>query len=147
LPREIREAERFDILSGAQDFFDALAQTIPLLPDREKYLRRQLWWISNDHLRSEGEKPAMDRDAARANMGRLLALLPDAEWSLERIELYRQLGRFHEALDLVHASPPDQWAKTRFQQQWAEVRDSTMRVIPPQTADRARTSHKGAVVW
>jgi len=134
LPREMREAERLDSLSTAQDYVDALAQLVPLLPDREEYLRRKLWWASNDHLRRESGGPALEGQAARANMERLLGLLPTTARVLERVELCRQLGRFQEALDLIPLAPPDQQAKARLQQQWAEAGDSTMRVIPPHLA-------------
>lgn len=77
----------------------------------------------------------------------LLALLPATASILERVELYRQLGRFQEALDLIPLAAPDQWAKARLQQQWTEAGDSTMRVIPPQTAAYASRSQRAAVVW
>jgi hypothetical protein len=131
LPREMREAERLDSLNTAQDYIDALAQIVPLGPERERYLRRKLWWASNDHLRRESGSPPLEADAARTNMERLLDLLPSTADILERVELYRQLGRFQEALDLIAFLPPDQQAKARLQQQWIEAGDSTMRVIPP----------------
>lgn len=142
LPREKREAERLDSLSTVQDYVDALAQIVPLLPDREEYLRRKLWWASNDHLRRESGGPALEADAARANMQRLLDLLPSTAGILERVELCRQLGRFQEALDLIPLAPPDQQGKARLQQQWAEAGDSTMRVIPPQPAAPFRTPRR-----
>jgi len=146
LPREIKKAERFIGLNTVQDYIDALAQSAPLVPSREEYLRRKLWWASNDHLRRESNAPALAADAARANMERLLVLLPATASILERVELYRQLGRFQAALDLIRSAPPDQWAKARLQQQWAEAGDSSMRVIPPQIAAYVRRPQGGAVV-
>jgi hypothetical protein len=146
LPREMREAESLDSLRTAQDYVDAIAQIIPLLPRQEEHLRRELWWASNDHLRRESGGPALDAHATRANMERLLALLPPTASILERMELYRQLGRFQEALDLVPSASPDQRAKARLQQQWSEAGDSTIRVIPPQTAVYAPRPQRGAVV-
>lgn len=147
LPREIKDAKRLVGLSTTQDYIAALAQ-ISLLPsDREEYLRRKLWWASNDHLRRESNAPTLDVDAARANMERLLALLPSTARTLERVELYRQLGRFQEALDLIPAVSSDQCVKADLQRQWAEAGDSTMRLIPQQTAVHARKSQRGAVVW
>jgi len=131
LPREMREAERLDSLNTAQDYIDALAQIVPLVPERERYLRRKLWWASNDYLRRESGSPPLEADAARTNMERLLDLLSSTADILERVELYRQLGRFQEALDLIASVPPDQQAKARLQQQWTEAGGSTMRVIPP----------------
>lgn len=117
LPREMKEAGRFTRLSTAQDYLDALAQITPLLPDQEEYLRRKLWWASNDHHRRESGDHVLEVKAARANMERLLALLPSDAWTLERVELYRQLGRFQEALSLIPSIQPDQWWKAHLQQQ------------------------------
>lgn len=147
LPRVIKEAKRLIGLSTMQDYINALAQIVPLLPDREEYLRRKLWWASNDHLRRESNSSTLEADAARANMERLLALLPSTARTLERVELYRQLGRFQEAVDLIPSIPSDQCAKANLQKQWSDARDSTMRVIPPQSAAYVRKSQRGAVVW
>jgi hypothetical protein len=147
LPRGMREAERLEALTTVQDYVDALAQVVPLLPDREEYLRRKLWWASNDHLRREIGGPAMAEPAARANKQRLLSLLPSTARVLERVELYRQLGRFQEALELIPSAPPDQQVKARLQQQWAAAGDSSMRVIPLRAADSARRLQRGSVVW
>lgn len=147
LPREVKEAGRLIGLSTTHDYVDALAQIVPLPLDREEYLRRKLWWAANDHLRRESNTPTLEVDAARANMERLLALLPSTARILERVELHRQLGRFREALNLIPSIPPDQWVKADLQQKWAEEGDSTMRIIPQQTAARARMAQRGAVVW
>lgn len=147
LPRAIKDAERLVGLSTTQHYVDALAQITPLLPDREEYLRRKLWWASNDYLRRESHAPTLEVDAARANMERLLDLLPSTARTLERVELFRQLGRFQEALDLIPSVPSAQWVKAELQKQWAEAGDSTMRAIAPQIAAYARTSQRGAVVW
>jgi len=147
MPREIKDAERLLPLSTTQDYANALAQIVPLPPDREEYLRRKLWWASNDHLRKECNTPALEIDAARANMERLLALLPSTARTLERVKLYRQLGRFQEVLDLIPALPSDQWVKADLQRKWAMARDSTMRAIPPQAAVQARESQRRTVVW
>jgi hypothetical protein len=89
----------------------------------------------------------LEADAARANMQRLLDLLPSTADILERVELYRQLGRFRDALELIPSAPPEQWVNAHFQKQWAEAEDSTMRVIPTQVVSHARKSQRGAVVW
>lgn len=145
LPRAIKEAERLAGLNTTHDYLDALAQIVPLRPDQEEYLRRKLWWASNDHLRRESTAPTLEVGAARANMERLLTLLPDTARIMERIELCRQLGRFQEALDLIPSVPSDQWVKANLQQRWAEARDSTMRVIPPKTVAQTRRSHRGDI--
>jgi hypothetical protein len=143
----IKEAERLVGLNTTQDYLDALTQSIPLLPDREEYLRRKLWWASNDYLRRESNTPTLEANAARANMTRLLDLLPTTGRTLERVELYRQLGRFQEALDLIPSVPSDQWVEANLQQQWSEAGDSTMKGIPLQPAVHVRKLQRGAVVW
>jgi len=145
LPLAIKDAERLVGLCTTQDYVDALARTDPLPHDREEYLRRKLWWASNDHLRRDSNALTLDVDAARANMERLLVLLPSTP-TLERVELYRQLGRFREALDLIPSVTPDSWVKADLQRKWAEAGDSTMRVIPLQAAAYDRNSQRRAVV-
>lgn len=134
------------MLNTAMDYVEALA-LVPLLPDREKYLRRKLWWASNDHRRVETSSPPLEVDVARDNMQRLLALLPADTCTLEQVELYRQLGRFHETLDLIPSLPPEQWREAQLQRQWAAAGDSTMRVIPPQAATSVSRVGQGAVIW
>lgn len=143
LPRVIKEAKRLVELSTTQDYIDALVQIAHVRPDREEYLRRKLWWASNDYLRRESSTATLEVNAARANMERLLDLLPSTTRTLERVEIYRQLGRFQEALDLIPSIPSDQCVKANLQKRWAEVGDSTMRIIPVQSTAHAR----GTVVW
>jgi hypothetical protein len=146
LPREIKNAGRLTMLGTAIDYIEALA-VVPLQPHREEYLRRKLWWASNDHLRMESSDTALEANAARANMERLLALLPADGRTLERVELYRQLGRFQEALDLIPSIAREQWREAQLQRQWAEAGDSTMKNIPPQSATSAGGARQGAVIW
>jgi hypothetical protein len=133
------------MLNTATDYVEALA-LLPMPPDREEYLRRRLWWASNDHLRLESGSPALETDVARANMERLLALLPFDSRTLERVELYRQLGHFQTAIELIPLLMPDDWRKAQLQQRWAKAKDSTMRVIPPQPTSAGMTK-QGAVIW
>jgi hypothetical protein len=133
--------------STTQNYVDALAQIATLPPDREEYLRRKLWWAANDRLRRESNTPTLEVGAAKANMERLLALLPSTELTLAGVQLYRELACVQEALDLLPYVPSEQWAKAELQKQWAEAQDSTMKVIPPQIAAQARTSQRREVVW
>lgn len=114
LPRAIREAESIDRLAGVQDFIEALAALSADETDREIYLRRRLWWASNDHLRQHSGdatttlSPTVAVDVTRANAQRLLELIqldPDAQ--VARGELLRQLGRFDEAVAVLKAVKPD----------------------------------------
>lgn len=145
LPREIKDAGQLIMLSTAMGYVEAIA-LVPLPLDRETYLRRKLWWASNDHRRVKASSPALEADVARDNMERLLTLIPADTCTLERVELYRQLGRFQEALDMLPSLPADQWRWVQLQRQWATAGDSTMRVIPPQSAS-ARRTRQGAVIW
>lgn len=114
LPRAIREAESIDRLAGVQGFIEALAALSADETDREIYLRRRLWWASNDHLRHQGGdttttlSPTVAAEVARANAQRLLELIqyhPTAQ--VQRGELLRQLGRFDEAVAVLKAVKPN----------------------------------------
>ena len=118
LPREIKEAERIDGLDSAKDFMDALANLPPDGDDREVYLRRRLWWASNDHLRRRtdevpaGTQPAVAPAVAQANKLRLLELFEsDPDNQVERGELLRQLGRFDEAVAVLKAVKPNGYSE------------------------------------
>jgi len=120
LPQEIKEANRITSLQNATDFLDALAALSPYAEDREIYLRRRLWWISNDHhrFRVDGtpteSQPVLTPTEARNNILRLLALLEnDFSKQVERGELLRQLGRFDEAIAVLKAVKPDGYSEVK----------------------------------
>lgn len=113
LPADIRQAERIDGLHHAHDLIDALLALPPDALSREVYLRRRLWWASNDHLRSDQNAacvalPSVTEEMADANMQRLLELIEhDPEAQVTCGELLRQLGRFDEAVAVLKAVAPD----------------------------------------
>jgi len=114
LPREIKVADRISGLQSVRDLLDALGALSRDAREREVYLRRRLWWASNDHhrLRSNetptASQPAVAPAEAYANILRLLELLEnDPREQVERGELLRQLGRFDEAIKVLKAVKPD----------------------------------------
>jgi hypothetical protein len=79
-----------------------------LSPTRELFLRRHIWWLSNDHERvlDDGtrsrQEPAMFNIAREENMMRLLELLEVTDDApMHRVELLRMLGRFDESIALL----------------------------------------------
>lgn len=120
LPAEIKQAKRFDRLECADDFIEALAALPANDADgREVYLRRRLWWSSNDHLRGlygvmPVTLPSVAEDVAQANMLRLLELFEhDPKEQVARGELLRQLGRFDEAVAVLKAVKPDGYSEVK----------------------------------
>lgn len=81
---------------------------------REMFLRRRVWWATNDHirLRSDGTRVAgqpVASDADRkANMVRMIELHEATGTGIsERAELLRQLGRFDDAILLLKSDAPE----------------------------------------
>lgn len=120
LPDSIKNAERFDGLSEADDFIAALDELPSDARDRETHLRLRLWWASNDHCRVDwgGElvepHPVVGPGIADANKMRLLEFVEnDATAQVVRGELLRQLGRFDEAVAVLKAVVPDGRSEVR----------------------------------
>lgn len=88
-----------------KDLVAALDSGFADTPKRERYLRTQLWWASNDPDRGyTGDRPLTPEQAIE-NMKRLLALyreLPEANRkTMVEGELLRELGRFEEAAEIL----------------------------------------------
>lgn len=119
LPAGIRQAERIDGLHHPHDVIDALGSLPPNVLDREIYLRRRLWWASNDHLRGQGgidfvALPRVSEEIALTNALRLQELLEhDPKGQVERGELLRQLGLFDEAVAVLKAVKPDGYSEVK----------------------------------
>jgi hypothetical protein len=69
-------------------------------PDREMFIRRRIWWATNDYrrMRSDGslviENPVASDAERVANMVRMIGIHEAAGSRIpERAELLRQLGR------------------------------------------------------
>ncbi len=137
IPAEIKEAPPATKLDY-QGLCDALRQTNIDVDDREAYIRRQIWWLSNDHQRLRGDgTPVVDRpvvpgNEAIVNMHRLVELLKDDEASkVERGELLRQLWCFDEAIAVLKTVRPDGYSEVRASkiQRWAQERNAALQVL------------------
>jgi hypothetical protein len=120
LSSEIKDAERIQGLDSAHDLLDALVMVSPNAADREIYVRRRLWWVSNDHRRLDKdgrpttEQRAMPVETAHANMYRLLVLIEnDPALQVERGDLLRQLGHFDEAVAVLIGTPLNGYNEVR----------------------------------
>jgi hypothetical protein len=112
-----------------RDLIVALEAVSRNIPKREIYVRRRIWWLSNDHQRllESGECMAdeliVPSEFAHENKLKLLDLLAgEGRNFVERGELLRQLGRFDESIGLlrsvkldgfteVDASKIERWAQ------------------------------------
>ena len=129
--RELREAE----------YFEAIAAGLASGREEEFWLRLLAWWAGNDPLRSRkrsrhGRRHRAPRRsaAAIANMERLLDLLDESrpDQRLMKAELFRELGRFDEALQLLNikfATPSKQAAADTISR-LAREHDTLVREIP-----------------
>jgi len=86
-----------------------------LSPRNEKIVRQHLWWVGNDHLRSDREgkplsdKPLLDERQVESNMEALYILCNQGK-DRDRIvigELLRELGRFEESIDMIESIEDD----------------------------------------
>lgn len=136
LPQEIKEADRLDGLQCARDLLDALAGLLPDAGDREIYVRRRLWWATNDHIRffEDGsrvvEVPVAPEADRRANMLRMIEIHEAAGSRLaERAELLRQLGQFDDAIRLLTSGAPEIRASENaaWTLRWAKAADSEVK--------------------
>ena len=83
-------------------------------PEREMFLRRRIWWATNDHirLRSDGsrvaEVPVTAEADRRANILRMIEIHEAAGSGLaERAELLRHLCQFDDAIRLLTSGVPE----------------------------------------
>lgn len=124
-----------------------IKQARALSPPRELYLRRHIWWLSNDHERvlDDGTRcrrePALSNIAREENMRRLLELLEAIDDApMHRIELLRMLGRFDESVALLKytATPIGRLVGKNLEiEAWASAGDTSLKVMS------VRTSHRG----
>jgi hypothetical protein len=107
-------------------------------PDREMFLRRRIWWKTNDHIRRHPDGPpvtevpvASELDR-RANMLRMIELHEAGGSGLaERAELLRNLGRFEDAIRLLisGASEIRHSSTAAWTLRWAKAGDSDVRTF------------------
>jgi hypothetical protein len=138
LPKEIKNAKHIVALQSADDFLEALAALSCGAEQREAFLRRRLWWASNDHLRLHlegalfGPLPIMPKSDTYLNAVRLLELIEkNPILQVERGELLRQLGRFDEAVAVLKKVKPDSSSEVRVSKikHFAQNRDANLKLI------------------
>jgi hypothetical protein len=107
--------------------------------DREMFLRRRIWWATNDHIRrhpdgarvmEESVAPELER---HANMLRLIELHEAGGSGLsERAELLRNLGRFEDAIRLLTSGAPEirHSSTAAWTLRWAKAGDADVKTFP-----------------
>jgi hypothetical protein len=91
----------------------------------EKYVRIQLWWLSNDHIR--GKYPLINLFRNKMiefnciNIESLLDLLDQVNTTelIKKAEIHRNLGRFDESKALIESITDEKyaWIKVKFLEQ------------------------------
>lgn len=103
------------------------------------FIRRRIWWATNDHLRvrSDGtlgiDHPVTSEAERVANMERMVQIHEAAGNGLpERAELLRQLGRFDDAIHLLTSGVPEIRisANAAWILRWAKSGDSDLEKVP-----------------
>jgi hypothetical protein len=94
-----------------KDYIEVL-ESYPLNREKEKYLRRRVWWASND-IRRETNKHPFTSDETK-NLHSLLVLLDESsdEERLMKAEILRELGDFKKSIDMLSAPFPVEMFRT-----------------------------------
>ena len=109
------------------EYLDGLEDLIRAKPNEELTVRLLAWWSSNDRYRLEEREtepitvptpddPPQRVAMRRANMDGLLRILPEADAEdpskpLMRAEVFRQLGEFDRALELLARPYPQEFSE------------------------------------
>jgi hypothetical protein len=137
IPTAWKEAERGDRLEYL-DMQRALLAERVLSPDRELFLRRRIWWGTNDHIRRHPdgsrvtELSVASEPERRANMLRMIELHEVAGSGLvERAELLRNLARFDDAIRLLTSGAPEirDSSTAAWTLRWAKAGDADVRTF------------------
>jgi hypothetical protein len=107
VPKEWEEASMVEG-ADADDLQDAIGQTTD--SDRLRFLRMELWHKHNNPLREEPRKRSRSSPAGFVENLEALALLMDegdVQDRLVKAEIWRELGRFDEAVNLLQDVPKD----------------------------------------
>jgi hypothetical protein len=102
--RSFRRSAMYAREPGEAEYFLVLSDSLP--PDRELYLRHQIWWNANDKYRaSECVEAVVFSEAQTENLNKLAGLLDDDDPDdrLTLIEIQRELGDFGRAMRLCLA--------------------------------------------
>ena len=106
--------------------------------DSEMFLRRRIWWATNDHIRRHPdgsrvtEEPITAEADRQANMLRLIELHETARGAFaERAELLRHLGRFEDAISLLTsgASEIRDSSTAAWTLRWAKAGDADVKTF------------------
>ncbi|MGZ8341192.1 MAG: hypothetical protein ACXWU9_16600 [Telluria sp.] len=106
--------------------------------EREIYIRRRIWWLTNDpqRLREDDTRiadiPVVPDNFAQENKLRLLDLFECTESNfVEQGELLRQLGRFDEAIRCLKSVKPDGFSEVTASriQTWAQEGETTLMLL------------------
>jgi hypothetical protein len=126
---------------GCQDFQRALRGLRAGDQVREVFLRRRIWWESNDHERQRSDGSLVRQDCVipaaerRGNMARLLLLLePVADSACERAELLRMLGHFDDAIALLRkaCNPRGRLVGPYLERaSWSQAGDTSLKRLSP----------------
>ena len=114
---KLAEPTEYEYLSGIDDLIKAK-------PNAALMVRLMAWWRGNDRYRLQTLKHALENASPstpqlaamrRANIDALLNLLPDVDENdplkpLLRAEIFRQIGKFDRALELLARPYPDEYA-------------------------------------
>jgi hypothetical protein len=137
MPAAWKEAEHGDRLEYT-DLQRALVATRESDRDREIFLRRRIWWKTNDHIRRHPdgsrvtEAPIAPEPERQANMMRLIELHNIVGNAFaERAELLRNLGRFDDAIDLLRSGTPEirSSSTAAWILRWAKAGDTDVRTF------------------
>ena len=137
IPSEWKAAEHGRSLKYS-DLQCALRDASALSSDREMFIRRRMWWATNDHtrLRSDAtsvlKQPVADDADRKANMMRMIELHDATGTGIsERAELLRQLGRFDDAILLLKSGAPEirASADAAWILRWAKAGDADLKAF------------------
>lgn len=137
IPAAWKEAEHGDRLEYTDVQRALLAMREPDR-DREMFMRRRVWWKTNDHIRRHPDgspvtvEPVAPEPERQANMLRMIELHELAGSSLsERAELLRNLGRFADAIRLWRSGAPEirSSSTAAWTLCWAKAGDSDVRTF------------------
>jgi hypothetical protein len=134
-PTAWKEAEHGDYLEYLDMQRALLAMREPNL-DREMFLRRRIWWATNDHIRHHPDgsrvkqEPIAPESMRQTNMLRMIEIHERAgNAPAERAELLRNLGRFEDAIRLLTSGAPEirTSSTAAWTLRWAKAGDADVR--------------------
>lgn len=96
------------------DYLEAIDNGLGTTIEKEIYLRKQAWHAANhtatnNRKKSAEKNPFFHSSSAKTNLEKLIPLLNSSNWldRLLKAEVFRELGRFDEALAIIEKTKPD----------------------------------------